>query len=135
MKGKDALQAKVIRSVMAEVLNAEKANPDRFNDSMIMPIIQKAVAQRNDSATQYQVAGRADLASEEVKERDILSVYLPTQLTESEVDAHIQGVLSALGEKPSIGKVMKAFYEKVERTAVKGDLVAARAKALLEPSA
>ncbi|KAG8966906.1 hypothetical protein FRC05_002354 [Tulasnella sp. 425] len=131
MKTKDALKAKVIRAVMAEVLNAEKANPDRFNDSMIMPIIQKAVTQRNDSATQYKTAGREDLAVTEIQERDILEVYLPTQLTEAEVDEKLKVALESLGDKANIGSIMKEFYTKVEKASVKGDLVSARAKALL----
>ncbi|KAG8923334.1 hypothetical protein FRC00_006376 [Tulasnella sp. 408] len=131
MKTKDALKAKVIRAVMAEVLNAEKANPDRFNDSMIMPIIQKAVTQRNDSATQFSAAGREDLAVTEIKEREILEAYLPTQLTEAEVDEKLKVALESLGDKANIGSIMKEFYTKVEKASVKGDVVSARAKALL----
>ncbi|KAG8908036.1 hypothetical protein FRB99_000854 [Tulasnella sp. 403] len=161
MKARDAFQSKVIRvrtppiplskapiinvvlhcgilqSVLADITNAEKANPtQQFTaDSSILPIIQKAVTQRSEAATQYTSANRPDLAQTETQELTILSKYLPTPLTEHEIDVHLQAVLisfdSSQRHPAQMGKIMKAFYERVEKTAVRGDIVAARVKVLL----
>lgn len=83
----------------------------------------------------YTDAGRKDLADKELEEKAILEKYLPTQLTDAEIDTHIQEILASLGgQRPQVGIVMKAFYERVERASVKGDAVASRVKALLTPA-
>ena len=72
-----------------------------------------------------------DLAAAEIKERDFLAKYLPAQLDQAQIDERLRVVLIEAGEKPHIGKVLKAFFETVDRNAVDGQLVSARAKALI----
>lgn len=150
---------------MAQITNEEKASPDSFNESKVSSILRKAVVQRvrqglsyisspwhttshtrlttsislpqEDSAKQYLTHDRPDLAETEHKERDFLAKYLPTQLSEAQIDDHLHEVLAKGGlgtPTPNVGQVLKAFFATVDRSAVDGQLVSARAKALIAGS-
>ncbi|KAG8995429.1 hypothetical protein FRB94_009741 [Tulasnella sp. JGI-2019a] len=133
MKAKNTFESTVIRSVMAQVLNEEKANPDAFNESKVFSIIRKAVLQREESAKQYKSHGREDLAETEVKEKDLLVKYLPAQLDQSQIDERLRTVLATLGsgESTNLGRVLRAFFETTDKSLVDGQLVSTRAKALM----
>lgn len=76
--------------------------------------------QQEESAKQYQTHSRDDLAEAEIKERDFLAKYLPAQLDQAQIDERLRVVLAEAGEKPHVGKVLKAFFETVDRNVVDG---------------
>jgi uncharacterized protein YqeY len=90
-----------------------------------------------DSAAQFNQASRSDLAGKEQQEADLLARFLPPLLPETEIDGILQEIIAEQASQiqgsphKSIGKLFKAFYSRVDRSAVDPDLVKRRAEALL----
>jgi uncharacterized protein YqeY len=135
MKQKDTFKLTVIRSVLAEVTNADKAGPAPIKDNGILAVIQKSISQRTESATQFRAASRTDLAEKEDAEAALLVGFLPPQLTESEVEERLRAIIKNLGEgldkQRGVGIVMKEFYQQVDKAQVQGDMVAKKVRDLL----
>jgi len=76
----------------------------------VVGIVEKLIKQRRESITQFEAAGRADLVAKESGELELLSRYLPKQLSAEEVTAAVDAAVAQLGEASSggqaIGKVM-----------------------------
>ncbi|KAG8738660.1 hypothetical protein FRC10_006628, partial [Ceratobasidium sp. 414] len=143
MRSKDSFRTTTIRSVLAEITNADKANKDKLiTQDTIYSLLQKSIARRNDSATQFRSASRPDLASKEDAESELLSSFLPPQLTEIEVEQRLRATFASLQEaggatgnmNPNalVGKLLKAFYETTERASVKVDSVSKKAKEIVQ---
>src|ERR1700761_9268503 len=64
---------------------------------LIMAAIEKMVKQRKEAITQFKAGGRADLVSKEQAEVTLLQAYLPTQLSEAELDALIAESIASTG--------------------------------------
>lgn len=116
MRDKDTLKLNVLRAVKTEISNAalRKGNIDSdVSDADVVSIIRKQIKQRQDSVESFIDAGRTDLVSKESSEIDILTDYLPKDLTDPELDALIAQSVSKL-ESPSkkdMGKVIKEVKE------------------------
>ncbi|KAI0305635.1 GatB/YqeY domain-containing protein [Multifurca ochricompacta] len=137
-QAKDSLTSTTIRSVLSEVYSADKvSNGEKIDSSAITAIIRKACTRRLDSAAQFNQASRSDLARKEQQEADFLARFLPPLLNEAEVDRVLRDVITeqvpqTKGDpRKSVGRVFKAFYAKVDRTAVDPDCVKRRVEALL----
>ncbi|HIP46623.1 MAG TPA: GatB/YqeY domain-containing protein, partial [Campylobacterales bacterium] len=74
---------------------------------------------REDSASQFKEAGRDDLYEKEMKEAEILKVYMPKQLSEEELTTVINATIAKLGASSmkEMGMVMKAVNEEVGSSA------------------
>jgi uncharacterized protein YqeY len=135
MKNKDTFTSTTLRSVLSDVYAADKTSPPKISSSAITTIIRKAALRRTDSAAQFINASRPDLAEKEKREADILSTFLPPLLSESEIDRVLRDVLAE--HKPegdprkALGKVLKAFYSKVDKSTVDAGLVKHRAESLI----
>ncbi|CAE6399941.1 unnamed protein product [Rhizoctonia solani] len=141
MKSKDSFRSTTIRSVLADITNADKANKGTpiANDT-ILSLLQKSIARRTDSASQFRSASRTDLAEKEEAECQVLSDFLPTQLSEEEVDRRLQEAFSKLESTEGnpgalVGKLMKAFYEATERASVQADAVSKKAREMIQAAA
>jgi len=137
MKNRDAFTATTLRSVLAEIQNADKSyKQEKVESSTVISIIRKATQRRNDAAQQFSNASRPDLAEKEKRESDLLSSFLPPLLPESEIDrllhdAMVEQVSPGEDPRKASGKIFKAFYSKVDKSLVDADLVKRRAAALL----
>lgn len=98
--GGDRFRGDVLRNLKAAILNEEVAKGAReagLADSDIEQVIAKEVKKRNESATLFRDAGRTELADAEAKEADILTVYLPEQLSDQEVQEVVKKLAASLG--------------------------------------
>jgi len=114
MKAKDKVALTAIRGLKTAISNAEKESSDTVTEQDVISIVRKQVKQRLDSISQYEQAGRPDLAKTEQDEIEILEKYLPTPLTEEEISKIVSDTVSELGASSmaDMGKVMKAAQEK-----------------------
>ncbi|MBI2075530.1 MAG: GatB/YqeY domain-containing protein, partial [Candidatus Harrisonbacteria bacterium] len=80
---------------------------EELTDDEVMEVIGKEAKKRKESIVSFEAGGRADLAAEEKKELEILSVYLPAQMSEEDVRAAILRIVAASPSK-ALGPVMKA---------------------------
>ncbi|CAE6502671.1 unnamed protein product [Rhizoctonia solani] len=141
MKSKDSFRSTTIRSALAEITNADKANKGALiTNENILSLLQKSISRRTDSASQFRSASRADLAEKEEAECQILSSFLPAQLSEEEVDRRLREAFSKLETTTGnpgalIGKLMKGFYETTERASVQADAVSKKAREIIQSAA
>ena len=110
MRAHDADRLSTIRLLLAAVKQREIDEKIEATDA-----IAKMVKQRRDSIQQYRAGGREDLAQKEQAEIDVLSGYLPKQLSDEEIGAIIDEAIaqSGLSGMAAMGKVMGAVKAKV----------------------
>ncbi|MBG0789542.1 MAG: GatB/YqeY domain-containing protein [Desulfovibrionaceae bacterium] len=110
-KAKATVKVAVLRHLKTAIKNRmieEKA--DALSDDVVLELIAKQVKQRKDSFDQYSKAGRDDLAKVEAEEMAELEAYLPSQLSDAELDAAIDAAIAEVGASSmaDMGKVMQA---------------------------
>lgn len=107
-KEKDELRA--LRSIKSMILLAEteKGSKGELNVDAENKMLMKAAKQRKDSAEIYQQQGRDDLAQTELEELEVINRYLPKQLSDEELKAELEKIISVLGASgpQDMGKVM-----------------------------
>ncbi len=107
-KNKEELTA--LRSVKSLILLAEteKGSSGEISLDVENKLLMKAAKQRKESAEIFQKEGREDLAKKELLELDVISRYLPKQLSEGEVSAELKKIIEQAGAKgpQDMGKVM-----------------------------
>ena len=132
MRAKDSAGLSTIRMLLAAIKQREVDERIELTDADVLSIIDKMIKQRRDSITQFEAGKREDLAAAERAEVALLGTYLPTQVSESEIDAMIAEAIDATGAAgPSgIGKVMAVVKPKLAGRADMA-VVASRIKARL----
>lgn len=134
MKDRDQLRMDVIRMMKAAILNKELELKKQLDDADMSRVMTTLVKQRRESVEHYQKANRADLASKELKEIDIIQHYLPEALSQADllrlVDAAIQET-NANGLK-DMGVVMKTVMPKLIGQSVDGKHLSDLVKAKLQ---
>lgn len=109
MKAKDKDRLRALRAVKSEILLAKTdGSGDSVDEAKEIKIIQKMVKSRQESLDIYLKEGREDLAQKERSEIEHISVYLPEQLSETEIAAKIDAIIKKVGaaSMADMGKVM-----------------------------
>lgn len=108
MRAHDSAKLSALRLLLAAIKQKEVDERVESTDELIAGVIAKLVKQRRDSVSQYQAAGRQDLADKEQFEIDVLSVYLPKQMSDEEISAVVQQAIAQTGASgmAAMGKVM-----------------------------
>jgi len=119
MKAKDQVALTTLRALKSAIKNAaiDKGGADaELDEAESMAVIRKQIKQRQDSITQFEGAGRPELAENEKAEIVVLEKYLPTPLTEEEMTEIVTSAISEIGasSKADMGKVMKLAQERSE---------------------
>jgi uncharacterized protein YqeY len=115
MRERDDTRKGAIRMVMAALKNARVAKNADLTAQEMLAVLAKEVRQRQDSLSEYEKAGREDLVADERAALDILQVYMPQMLSESEiadVAREVIGELGATGPK-EMGQVMREMMSRV----------------------
>lgn len=120
MQNKDTLRKDTITMLRAAILQVEKDGQKELSESEMQAIVAKEVKKRKESIADFEKGGRQDLVEQTNKEIEILSNYLPEQLSEAQVVELVVSTISAVGAvgMKDMGKVMGALREK---TAGKAD--------------
>ena len=115
MKEKNIVRKNVIQMVRAAILQIEKDKGIEVDDNKILEIIAKEVKTRNDSIADFEKGGREDLVEQAKQEIEILSEYLPKQLTKEELKEKVEIIIKETGATTikDRGKVMKAAKEQI----------------------
>ena len=108
MRNKEALKRTVLRTMLSEIRNAEINSQTTLDDEGIISVLTKQVQQRKDSVEAYEAANRQDLVNKETEEINIISVYLPEQLPQEEIEQIIDSAISQSGASSldDMGKIM-----------------------------
>lgn len=135
MKGGEKHKLGVIRLINAAIKQKEVDERIELNDAQVQAIVEKMIKQRKDSITQFEAGGRQDLVDIEKAELAILSAYMPSALSDAEVQAEVAAAVTASGAAgpQDMGKVMAILKPKLagraDMTAVSGLVKAALTKA------
>ena len=124
MRAKDSERLGTIRMLTAAIKQREVDERITLDDAQVIAVIEKMLKQRKDSLSQYEAAGRADLAAVERYEMGVLQDYLPAQLSEAEIDAIIDASVAEAGASgpKDMGKVIGLVRPKVAGRADMGAL-------------
>ncbi|HDZ8833812.1 GatB/YqeY domain-containing protein [Aeromonas dhakensis] len=116
MLAKDKLRLGAIRLLMAEIKQREVDTRVELDDQDILAVVTKMVKQRRDSISQFEAAGRQDLADKESAEIVVLQEFLPQQLTAAEIAALIEQAIAESGAAvmADMGKVMAVLKPKIQ---------------------
>jgi uncharacterized protein len=109
MKARDTERTSTLRMLQSALKNQQIELKRELEDAEVMSVIQKAVKQRLDSIEQFEKANRPELAAKEKSEMELLKTYLPAELSDSELEAGLQEIVTSTGatSKKDLGKVMK----------------------------
>ena len=108
MRAKDSARLSAIRLLLSGIKQREVDERKELTDADVTSVIEKMIKQRRESIAQYEKASRQDLADVEKFELEVLSGYLPQQMSDAEVQQELQKAItetSASGVK-DMGKVM-----------------------------
>jgi len=114
MLARDTEQTSVLRMIISAVqyyeINKGGAGYSA-TDEDVMNVIQAQAKQRRDSIEQFTTGGRPELAEKEQQELDMISKYLPTQMTEEEIRTLVTQTIASTGTSSpaDMGKVMGAL--------------------------
>ena len=117
MRAKDTVAMTALRALKsaAKYAAVEKLGADgELGDADFLAVVRKQLKQRRDSVEQFTAGNRADLADKELAEIAILDRYLPTAMSEAEVQQLVDTVIDELGAtgKQQMGQVMKVLQER-----------------------
>ena len=124
MKEKNRLRLDSLRAIKSAILieKTKSGSKDQIEESVVLKILQKMVKQRNDSAKIYLEQNRKELAEVEVSQANIISEFLPTQLSESELLEMIDKVIEEVSAESmkDMGKVISTVNKRVSGQAEGG---------------
>ncbi|HEY6095849.1 MAG TPA: GatB/YqeY domain-containing protein [Gallionellaceae bacterium] len=108
MRAKETARLGAIRLLLAAMKQREVDERIELTDTDVLAIIDKMMKQRRDSVSQYEAAGRQDLADAEKFEMSVLQGYMPQPLSDAEIDAAIAQAIASSGAASAqdMGKVM-----------------------------
>ena len=115
MRAKDTARLGAIRLLLAAIKQREVDERTELSDADVVAIIEKMNKQRRDSISQYEAAGRQDLADVEKFEMGVLATYMPQQLSEGEIASAVAEAIAATGAvgPQDMGKVMGMLKPKL----------------------
>ena len=116
MRAKDKPRLGAIRLMLSEVKRIEVDERIEIDDERLLAILDKMIKQRRDSITQYEAAGRDELAAIEIGEIAVIQDFLPTALTEEEINAMIAVAIAETGAESmrDMGKVMGIIRPQIQ---------------------
>ena len=110
MKDKDQTALAALRAIKSEILLAqtETGSHEELTIEKEIKILSKLVKQRKDSAIIYEQQNRKDLADPELAQAEIISQFLPAQLSEVEIEKVVMDTITKVGAQgmKDMGKVM-----------------------------
>ncbi len=126
MRAKDTARLGAVRLLLAAMKQREVDERIELSDADVIAIIEKMNKQRRDSISQYEAAGRQDLADVEKFEMTVLANYMPQQLGEAEIIAAVAEAIAATGAAgpQDMGKVMAVVKPKLAGLADMGKVSA-----------
>ena len=118
MKARDERRVGTLRMMNAAIKNADIAargeGKEPLNEADLMSLFQKMIKQRQESIELYQKGGRPELAAQEQAEIEIITGYLPKQMSDMEAGAAISAILHEINAQSmkDMGRAMTALRER-----------------------
>ena len=122
MKNRDKETTSTLRMAISELKKEEIDKRIDLEDEQVIQILQRMIKQRKDSYSQFLDAGRNELAEKEQNEINILSDFLPEQLSKEELNLIVTEVIkeTAASGPQDMGKVMGSLKQRIQGNADMG---------------
>ena len=122
MKARDKPRLGALRLIMADFKRIEVDERIELDDERVLVILDKMTKQRKDSLTQFENAGREDLANQEALEIAVIAEFLPGQLSDDEVSSLVKAAIAETGaaSMQDMGRVMAIVKPQVQGKADMG---------------
>lgn len=113
MRNKDTATRDTLRNIQTMIKQIEVDERREVDDSEVIKLIIKYAKQRQEAMAQFEAASRDDLVQKEQLELDIISVYLPKQLSEEEMKTKLKEIIAELGatSMKDMGNIMAKARE------------------------
>ena len=113
MKEHDSFKLSVIRMLKSALQLEQIAKKHELDDSEVASVIKKQVKLRKDSISEYEKYGKVDSVKDLEKEIEILSSYLPEEMSKEEIEKTVDEVIAEINPESikEMGKVMKRLNE------------------------
>lgn len=133
MKEKDKIRKDAVQMVRAAILQVEKDQKITLDDAGVIEVVVRELKKRKDSLSDFEKGGRQDLIDNTNREIEVLSKYLPEQLSDEALEQIVRESIVEAGAQTikDMGKVMKVILPKVKGKA-DGSKVNALVKKILE---
>jgi uncharacterized protein YqeY len=124
MRAREKQRLSAIRLMLAEFKKIEVDERIELDDARVLAVLDKMLKQRRDSISQYQAASRQDLADVEVAEILVIEAFLPTALTDSEINELMKEAISSSNAESvrDMGKVMAILKPQLQGRADVGSV-------------
>lgn len=128
MKARDEIRLRTVRGVLTactnELVATGRTPQDELKDEEVLAVIKRLAKQRKESITQYEAAGRPELAEPEKDELVILEAYLPTLMTKEAIRPIAESVKAEMriDDKSKMGQLVGAVMKKLQGQADGGDV-------------
>ncbi len=123
MKAQDKPRLATLRLISAAIKQREvDERIEQLDDTQVLAVLEKMVKQRRDSISQYENAGRQELADQERSEIAVIEAYMPEALSEEEILSMIDAAVAESGAESvrDMGKVIGRLKPKMQGRADMG---------------
>jgi uncharacterized protein YqeY len=111
LRAGDKDRVSTLRMLKAAIIQKTKEKGEEVDEEAILGVLNSAAKQRKEAVEAFQKGGREDLSAKEQRELEIIHQYLPEPLSEEEIAARVEEVITEIGTSSpkDMGKVMKVF--------------------------
>lgn len=129
LKNKDESVTSTLRMLKSDISYEKAKGSEDLTDDQVMEIVNRAAKKRKEAMEEYSKVNRDDLAEKEKAELEIIQRYLPEQMSQQEIEAAIDDVISSMGEvtQKDFGKIMGRLMSDL-----KGKADGAQVKSILQ---
>ena len=118
MRAKDTKTRDTLRALDSMIKNEEikvGKREEGLSDAEIVKLVKRAIKQRKDSIKQFTDGGRPELAENEQEEVEVLEKYMPSQMSEDEIEKIVEKVMTdtGLNQKSDMGKLMGSIMGEI----------------------
>lgn len=115
LRAREVDRLSAIRLLLAAIKQKEVDERITADDAAVVAIVERLIKQRRDSIAQFEKANRQDLVAKETAELNLLSGYLPQQMTEAELVAAVEAAVRESGAAgpQAMGKVMAILKPRI----------------------
>ena len=114
LKNGEKVKANTLRLLISKLKNKAIEVRSSLDDKQILQVIQKTAKQHKESIRMYKDGNREDLVKQEQAELDIIEEYLPSMMSEEEVNTVVESIIQETGATTmaDFGKVMPQVMKK-----------------------
>jgi uncharacterized protein len=116
IKAGDTVRIETLKMLKSDFSYEKGKTGKDLTDEFVLEIVSRSAKRRRESIKEFQKGGRQDLVDNETKQLAVVEEFLPQQMSEEKIEAHITNKLAALGTvtQKEIGRVMGEIMKELK---------------------